>query len=72
MIVYCVVIAVMMLGSDNLTARPRLVLAAFPLAIAVAAWWPRRRHLAFGGLVLLSTSVLVGYSLVYAAYGAVP
>lgn len=72
MLVYCIVIAVMMLGSDNLTARPRLVLAAFPLAIGVAAWWPRRRPLAFGGFVLLSTSVLVGYSLIYAAYGAVP
>lgn len=71
-LVYCLVIAVMMVGSDNLTARPRLVVAAFPLAIAVAAWWPRRRPYAFGGFVLLSTSVLVGYSLIYAAYGAVP
>jgi len=37
---YSAVIIVMVLLPDTVTIRPRFVLAAFPLFIGVAAWWP--------------------------------
>jgi hypothetical protein len=37
---YCAVVIVPMLVPETVTARPRFVFTAFPLFIAVAAWWP--------------------------------
>jgi len=37
---YSAVIIMMVLLPDTVTIRPRFVLAAFPLFIGVAAWWP--------------------------------
>ncbi|MFT4656108.1 MAG: hypothetical protein ACI8V4_000268 [Ilumatobacter sp.] len=39
-IAYSVVIIALMLIPETVTARPRFVFTAFPLLIAVAAWWP--------------------------------
>lgn len=39
---YSAVIIAMVLIPDTVTIRPRFVLAAFPLFIGVAAWWPDR------------------------------
>ncbi len=40
---YCAVVVGLMLMTQTVTARPRFLITAFPLIIAVAAWWPERR-----------------------------
>ena len=37
---YCAVVVALMLIPETVTARPRFLFTAFPLIIAVAAWWP--------------------------------
>ena len=39
---YCAVVVGLMLMTQTVTARPRFLITAFPLIIAVAAWWPQR------------------------------
>ena len=41
-VAYSAVIVALMLVPETVTARPRFVFTAFPLFIAVAAWWPER------------------------------
>ncbi|MET0910573.1 MAG: glycosyltransferase family 39 protein [Ilumatobacteraceae bacterium] len=41
---YCAVVVGLMLVTQTVTARPRFLITAFPLIIAVAAWWPTRRR----------------------------
>lgn len=69
--VYSLGIAFFMLVPREVNARPRFVLTAFPLAIAVAAWWPRQRT-AREGLLILSAGSLVAFTVLYASYGAIP
>jgi hypothetical protein len=40
MVAYSAVVVVLMLVPETVTARPRFLFTAFPLFIAVAAWWP--------------------------------
>ncbi len=40
-IAYSAVVIALMLVPETVTARPRFVFTAFPLFIAVAAWWPQ-------------------------------
>ena len=40
-IAFSVVVIALMLVPETVTARPRFVFTAFPLFIAVAAWWPQ-------------------------------
>ena len=40
-VAYSLVIIALMLIPETVTARPRFVFTAFPLFIAVAAWWPQ-------------------------------
>jgi hypothetical protein len=40
-VAYSLVIIALMLVPETVTARPRFVFTAFPLFIAVAAWWPQ-------------------------------
>lgn len=40
-IAFSVVVVALMLIPETVTARPRFVFTAFPLFIAVAAWWPQ-------------------------------
>jgi hypothetical protein len=40
-VAFSVVIVALMLIPETVTARPRFVFTAFPLFIAVAAWWPQ-------------------------------
>ncbi len=42
-IAYSLVVIALMLIPETVTARPRFVFTAFPLFIAVAAWWPQPR-----------------------------
>ena len=43
-VAYSVIIVALMLIPETVTARPRFVFTAFPLFIAVAAWWPQPRR----------------------------
>ncbi len=43
LVAFCVVIIGLMLLPETVTARPRFLFTAFPLFIAVAAWWPEPR-----------------------------
>lgn len=39
-VAFCAVVVALMLLPETVTARPRFIFTAFPLFIAVAAWWP--------------------------------
>jgi len=80
---YSAAVLVLMLIPETVTARPRFLFTAFPLIIAVAAWWPdpdddpdhHRASWDRAGWDL--TLVLCGAGLVavtglYAAFGAIP
>lgn len=82
-IAYSAVIIALMLIPETVTARPRFVLTAFPLFIAVAAWWPEpttdpdhpRASWDRGGwdfLLVMSGAGLVGLTGLYAVFGAIP
>ncbi len=78
---YSAVIVAMVLLPDTVTIRPRFVLAAFPLFIGVAAWWPSRTNATTTGqvsravwdIVLLTCGAgLVGLTGLYASLGVIP
>lgn len=82
-IAYCVVIIGLMLIPETVTARPRFVFTAFPLFIAVAAWWPDPEtdpdhHRAswdrsgWDFLLVLCGAGLTGLTGLYAVFGAIP
>jgi hypothetical protein len=81
--VYSAAVVVLMLAPETVTARPRFMFTAFPLLIAVAAWWPdpdddpdhHRASWDRAGWDL--TLVLCGAGLtavtgLYAVFGAIP
>jgi 4-amino-4-deoxy-L-arabinose transferase-like glycosyltransferase len=83
LVAYSAAIVFFMLVPETVTARPRFLFTAFPLIIAVAAWWPdpdddpdhHRASWDRAGWDL--TLVLCGAGLVavtglYAAFGAIP
>lgn len=80
---YSIIIVALMLAPATVTARPRFMFTAFPLLIAVAAWWPdpdddpdhHRASWDRAGWDL--TLVLCGAGLaavtgLYAVFGAIP
>lgn len=84
LVAYCAVIVGLMLLPETVTARPRFLFTAFPLFIAVAAWWPepaeeaedhRRASWEYAGwdltLVLCGAGIasLVG---LYGVFGVIP
>ena len=82
-IAYCAVVIALMLIPETVTARPRFVFTAFPLFVAVAAWWPEPDPATAGDRVgwdragwdfvlLLSGAGLVGLTGLYAVFGAIP
>jgi len=72
MLAFVVVIGIMMLGPKIVSARPRFVWTAFPLAIAVAAWWPRTWRRAWDMLVVASAGSLVAFAVLYAGWAMIP
>jgi len=83
LVAYSAAVIALMLAPETVTARPRFLFTAFPLFIAVAAWWPdpdddpdhHRASWDRAGWDL--TLVLCGAGLVavtglYAAFGAIP
>jgi hypothetical protein len=80
---YSAVVVALMLVPETVTARPRFLFTAFPLFIAVAAWWPEpkdepdhhRASLDRGGwdaLLVLSGAGLATLTGLYAVFGAIP
>ena len=81
---YSVIVVALMLAPETVTARPRFMFTAFPLLIAVAAWWPdpdradSDHHRASWDRVGWDlTLVLCGAGLtaltgLYAVFGAIP
>lgn len=72
LLAYAAVIGLLMVTPSVVSARPRFVWTAFPLAIAVASWWPRRPRYAWDGLLVLSAGSLVGFTMLYGSWVAIP
>lgn len=69
---YTAGIGFFMLVPSVVSARPRFVFTAFPLAIAVAAWWPRRPGIAWESLVLVSAGSLAVFTMMYGGWVMIP
>ena len=68
-VAYSAVVVALMLLPETVTARPRFVFTAFPLLIAVAAWWPRP-PVGGGGGAVVAERARVTWDLVLVACGA--
>lgn len=82
-IAYSAVIVALMLLPETVTARPRFVFTAFPLFIAVAAWWPDPTddpdhdraswdRSGWDFTLVLCGAGLTGLTGLYAVFGAIP
>jgi hypothetical protein len=70
---YVIVVVALMLLPATVTARPRFMFTAFPLAIAVAAWWPKGERSDSWGLMLVASGIgLTGLTALYGVFGAIP
>ena len=75
-VAYSAAVLVLMVLTSTVTARPRFLYTAFPLLIALAAWWPddgrpaARR--AWQALVAVSGIGLVLLTAAFGTYDAVP
>jgi Gpi18-like mannosyltransferase len=72
MVAYVAVILALMLLPETVTARPRFLFSAFPLAIPVAAWLPRRSPMLWQMLMVGCGVGLVGLTVLYVVHGAIP
>ncbi len=80
MTAYVIAISLLMVLPQTVTARPRFLFTAFPLIIAVAAWWPTddgRDDMSWPRVSWNFTLVLGGVGLavltgLYGAFGAIP
>lgn len=80
--VYSAMIIILMLAPETVTARPRFMFTAFPLFIAVAAWWPdpddENHHRAswdragWDLTLVLCGAGLVAVTGLYSVFGAIP
>jgi hypothetical protein len=71
-LVFSAGIGFFMLTPTIVSARPRFVWTAFPLAIAAAAWWPSGRRRSWDTLVVLNAAALVGFTVMYAGWVIIP
>lgn len=83
LVAYSFVVVALMLVPETVTARPRFLFTAFPLFIAVAAWWPDPdddpdHHRAswdragWDFTLVLSGAGLATLTTLYAVFGAIP
>lgn len=72
MIAFVVVVLALMILPATVTARPRFLYTAFPLLIAVAAWWPEERDEEWTALLVLCGAGLVALTGLYGVLGAIP
>lgn len=81
-VAFSAVIIALMLIPETVTARPRFVFTAFPLLIAVAAWWPRpaadadpdlswERH-SWNFAIILCGAGLAVLTTLYGVFAAIP
>lgn len=75
-VAYSVAVVGLMVMTSTVTARPRFLYTAFPLVIALAAWWPDERRPAarhaWRALVSASAVGLVALTALYGTYDVVP
>ncbi len=71
-VAYTLVIVGLMLVTATVTARPRFLITAFPLLIAVAAIWPDEDRDWWGMLLALCGAGLVGVVVTYGLFAAIP
>jgi hypothetical protein len=75
LVAYVLVVFALMILPATVTARPRFVITAFPVFIAVAAWWPaerdRERDL-WTATIACGTAGLVALTGLYGVLGAIP
>jgi len=81
---YSAIVVALMLAPETVTARPRFMFTAFPLLIAVAAWWPdpdrdgadHHRaswdHIGWDLTLVLCGAGLTALTGLYAVFGAIP
>lgn len=72
MVAFVLVVLALMILPATVTARPRFLYTAFPLLIAVAAWWPPRRDEEWTVLMALCSAGLVTLTGLYGVLGAIP
>ncbi|MEO1056689.1 MAG: hypothetical protein AAFY28_07215 [Actinomycetota bacterium] len=83
LLAFSAVIIVLMLIPETVTARPRFLFTAFPLFIAVAAWWPQPEasgdhHRAswdragWDFVLVIGGAGLVALTTLYAVFAAIP
>ena len=83
LVAFSAVIIVLMLIPETVTARPRFLFTAFPLFIAVAAWWPQPseagdHHRAswdragWDLVLVIGGAGLVALTTLYAVFAAIP
>lgn len=72
MVAYSVVIVALMLLPETVTARPRFLFAAFPLAVPVAVWFARRERITWDLTLVACGGGLAALTTLYAVFGAIP
>ena len=71
-VAYTLVVIGLMLLPATVTARPRFLITAFPLLIAVAAVWPEEDREWWGMLLAVGAAGLVGVVTTYGLLAAIP
>lgn len=71
-VAYCVVVLVLMLLPETVTARPRFLYTAFPLLIPAAAWFSKAHRDWWTSAVAACVAGLVGLTALYGVLGAIP
>jgi hypothetical protein len=82
LVAYSAVVVALMLLPETVTARPRFLFTAFPLFIAVAAWWPERsdtdhhraswEYLGWDATLVACGAGLAALTGLYAVFGVIP
>jgi hypothetical protein len=71
-VAFTLVVLALMILPATVTARPRFLFTAFPLFIAVAAWWPEEHEEAWGATIAMGAAGLVTLTGLYGVLGAIP
>ena len=69
---YTIVVLLLMVLPNTVTARPRFLFTAFPLFISAAAWWPEEHEEAWGLVIAACSAGLVALAGLYGVFGAIP
>jgi hypothetical protein len=72
MTAYIIVVVVLMLVPETVTARPRFLFTAFPLFISAGVWFAKDRRDWWPYVIASCAAGLVGLTALYGVYGAIP